>query len=99
MRACCTRVLRQGTPLTCPAPPCRAVDKVARALHKAGKIADPCDGAGFFERLTLLERQFPSASVLVHKQGVLPPEVAALWSSPQLMSAAQQFLGGGRCAP
>ena len=73
----------------------RTVDRVAQALHKAGKISDLCEGAGFFERLTLLERQFPSASVLVHKQGVLPPEIAALWSSPQLMSAARQFLGGG----
>ena len=68
---------------------------MAQALYKAGKIANPCADAGFFERLTLLERQFPSASVLVHKQGVLPPEIAALWSSPQLMSAARQFLGGG----
>ena len=76
----------------------RTVDRVAQALHKAGKIKDLCEGAGFFERLTLLERQFPSASVLVHKQGVLPPEIAALWSSPQLMSAARQFLGGGCCS-
>ena len=77
----------------------RTVDRVAQALHKAGKISDLCEGAGFFERLTLLERQFPSASVLVHKQGVLPPEIAALWTSPQLMSAARQFLGGACCWP
>ena len=72
----------------------RAVDSVAQALFKAGKIADLCEGAGFFGRLTALERQYPSASVLVHKQGVLPPEIAALWSSPALMAAARQFLGG-----
>ena len=63
-------------------------------MHKAGKIRDLCEGEGVFTRLTALERQFPSASVLVHKQGVLPPEIAALWASPQLMSAAHQFLGG-----
>lgn len=63
-------------------------------LHKAGKIQDLCEDADFFTRLTKLEAQFPSASVLVHKQGILPPEIAALWSSPALMSAAKQFLGG-----
>jgi hypothetical protein len=72
----------------------RTVDKVAWALHKAGKISDLCENEGVFTRLTALERQFPSASVLVHKQGVLPPEIAALWASPALMSAAHQLLGG-----
>ncbi|KAK9903937.1 hypothetical protein WJX75_000915 [Coccomyxa subellipsoidea] len=72
----------------------RSVDKVAQMLYKAGKIQDLCEDADFFTRLTKLEAQFPSASVLVHKQGILPPEIAALWSSPELMSAAKQFLGG-----
>jgi hypothetical protein len=74
--------------------PDRSVDKVAQMLYKAGKIQDLCEDADFFTRLTKLEAQFPSASVLVHKQGILPPEIAALWSSPELMSAAKQFLGG-----
>lgn len=73
---------------------CRTVDRVAQQLYKAGKIKDLCEDADFFTRLTKLEAQYPNASVLVHKQGVLPPEVAGLWSSPQLMSAARQFLGG-----
>ncbi|CAL5220437.1 g2452 [Coccomyxa viridis] len=72
----------------------RTVDRVAQQLYKAGKIKDLCEDADFFTRLTKLEAQYPNASVLVHKQGVLPPEVAGLWSSPQLMSAARQFLGG-----
>ncbi len=67
---------------------------MAQQLYKAGKIKDLCEDADFFTRLTKLEAQYPNASVLVHKQGVLPPEVAGLWSSPQLMSAARQFLGG-----
>ena len=73
---------------------CRTVDKVAKQLYKAGKIKDLCEDADFFTRLTKLEAQYPNASVLVHKQGVLPPEIANLWSSPVLMSAARQFLGG-----
>ena len=79
--------------------PLRTVDDVARALHKAGKIDDLCEGEGVFSRLTSLERQYPSASVLVHKQGVLPPEIASLWACPQLMSAAHQFLGGKGDSP
>lgn len=74
---------------------CRSVDNVAQELYKAGKIKDLCEDADFFTRLTKLEAQYPNASVLVHKQGVLPAEIADLWSSPQLMSAARQFLGGG----
>ena len=73
---------------------CRSVDNVAQELYKAGKIKDLCEDADFFTRLTKLEAQYPNASVLVHKQGVLPAEIADLWSSPQLMSAAHQFLGG-----
>lgn len=73
---------------------CRTVEKVAQQLYKAGKIKDLCEDADFFTRLTKLEAQYPNASVLVHKQGVLPAEIASLWSSPQLMSAAHQFLGG-----
>ena len=73
---------------------CSIVDTVAQQLFKAGKITDLCEGNDFFTRLTLLEAQFPNASVLVHKQGQLPPEIAALWCSPQLMSAACQLLGG-----
>lgn len=76
----------------------RAVENVAQQLYKAGKIKDLCKDADFFTRLTKLEAQYPNASVLVHKQGVLPPEIADLWSSPQLMSAARQFLGGGQPA-
>ena len=70
------------------------MDNVAQELYKADKIKDLCVDADFFTRLTKLEAQYPNASVLVHKQGVLPAEIADLWSSPQLMSAARQFLGG-----
>lgn len=58
------------------------VDGVARELHRAGKIKDLCKDSDFFTRLTKIEAQFPSASVLLHKRGVLPPEVAAsVWQT------------------
>ena len=72
----------------------RLVDDVAQQLFKAGKIDDLCEKADLYSRLTLLEAQFPGASVLVHKQGILPPEFAALWGSPELLQTASQLLGG-----
>lgn len=72
----------------------RNVDKVARRLYQAGKIKDLCEDHDFYHRLTALEAQFPNASVLVHKEGVLPPEIADVWGCNKLMSAARQLLGG-----
>jgi len=69
------------------------VDELATGLHKAGKIKDACKSAGFLERLTLIEKQYPSASVIIHKRGVLPLSFAQLWSHPQLLSAAKQIVG------
>jgi hypothetical protein len=74
----------------------RCVDQVAKKLHQAGKIKDECEDVDFYHRLTALEAQFPNASVLVHKQGILPPEIADLWGCKKLMSAARQLLGGNR---
>ena len=36
-----------------------------------------------------------ACSVLVHKDGRLPPEFAALWSHPKLLEVARQLLVGG----
>ena len=51
------------------------VDDLANRLFKAGRIKDLCQSEGFYTRLTAIERQFPSASVLMHKGGVLPRAV------------------------
>ncbi len=67
---------------------------MADELFAAGKIQDKCEDAGFYERLSKLEAQWPSASVLVHKRGILPAAVSALWPSAPLLSVAQQVLGG-----
>ncbi len=54
------------------------VDDMAKRLYAAGRIKDLCQNAGFYERLTLIEEQFPSCSVLLHKMGILPPAVQRL---------------------
>ena len=62
------------------------VDTLAKKLQAGGKIKDTAASASFEKRLTLLEEQFPGASVLLHKNGVLPAAIAALWSDPRLLS-------------
>ena len=65
------------------------VDVVAEALFKAGKIQDSCRTAGFRTRLAQIEAQYPSASVLLHKRGILPEAFSQLWSSDNLSSAVR----------
>jgi hypothetical protein len=69
------------------------VEGVAQRLLAGGRINDTFADAGFYERLTLLEGAFPGASVLLHKNGVLPPGIQKTWSHPKLMQAATQLLG------
>ncbi|KAL4452431.1 hypothetical protein ABPG75_008093 [Micractinium tetrahymenae] len=71
----------------------RMVDELAQRLLAAGRITDPCAGASFHTRLAQLERHYPHASVLLHKQGKLPDAFAQLWAHPRLLSAARQLLG------
>ena len=65
------------------------VNVVAETLHKAGKISDPCREEGFESRLACIEQQFPSASVLLHKRGILPRAFSDLWASTQLTAAVK----------
>lgn len=65
------------------------VDVVAEALHNAGKISDPCREQGFETRLACIEKQFPSASVLMHKRGILPQAFSDLWASTELTAAVK----------
>ena len=69
------------------------VDALATELHEAGAIDDPHSSAPFRTRLIEIERQFPSASVLLHKNGVLHPSFAALWSCDKMLDVAEQVLG------
>ena len=54
----------------------KLVDNLANLLFKAGKIKDLCKDSGFYQRLILLEEQFPYASVLLIKTEIFPP---AFW--------------------
>lgn len=63
------------------------VDVVAEALYQAGKISDPCREEGFETRLACMEKQYPSASVLLHKRGILPRAFSDLWASADLTAA------------
>lgn len=69
------------------------VDTVAQNLKAAGRITDVCADAPFETRMIEIEKQFPGASVLLHKLGVLPPGVASLWCSDELLAVARQLLG------
>ena len=69
------------------------VDTVADSLYAAGLIRDKCEQLDLFHRLTALEQQFPSCSVLLHKLGVLDRGIARLWEHPALLGIAQQVIG------
>ena len=69
------------------------VDDLAHRLKKAGKITNLHENAGFYDRLTLLERDFPGAAVLIHIGGILKPALAHLWASPKLLDIVEQIIG------
>lgn len=71
----------------------KLVDDLAEKLHAAGKISAKHADAGFMQRLVRIEEEFPHASVLLHKNGVLPPGIQTVWSHSSLMSVAEQLLG------
>ncbi|GDY12760.1 L-proline 4-hydroxylase [Planctomycetota bacterium] len=69
------------------------VDRLAARLVEAGRLKYPHANAGFFERLTLIERDCPGAATLLHTQGILEPALAQLWSDPRLLDIMEQLLG------
>ena len=69
------------------------MDLLADKLYRGGKIKDKCENAGFYERLILLERQFPEVSVLHHKQGFLPVGFRNLWTNERLLNMVEQLIG------
>lgn len=58
-----------------------------------GKIKDKCENAGFYERLSLIEKQFKGTAVLLHKMGYLPPGFRQLWANQRLLNVVEQFIG------
>ena len=69
------------------------VDGLARKLLAAGKITSMHAGAGVHAQLVRIEEEFPHASVLLHKNGILPAGIQRVWSHPKLIGVAQQLLG------
>jgi len=71
----------------------RLVDELAEDLFNGGKIKNKHKEEGFYTRLSKLEDEFPGASVLLHKRGKLPKEIAEMWGNPRLLDVIEQVLG------
>ena len=69
------------------------VDALAEKLYKAGKIQDKCEHAGFYRRLSLLEKQFPGTAVIFIKQGILPEGMKKVWANERLLNVVEQIIG------
>lgn len=69
------------------------VDDLANRLHRAGRIKNRHEDAGFTTRLARLEAEYPGAAVLIHIGGILGPALASLWSSPRLLDVVAQMIG------
>ena len=69
------------------------VDILANRLYNGGRIKDKCESAGVYERLTLIEKQFKGAAVLLHKMGYLPLVFRQLWSHERLLNVVEQLIG------
>jgi len=72
----------------------KQVESLAKTLLSAGLITDLSPSLGFYQRMAALEKQFPGASVLLHKTPALPPSFQSLWADPRLVDIAQQLIGG-----
>eukprot|EP00118_Oscarella_pearsei_P025637 m.308505 g.308505 ORF g.308505 m.308505 type:complete len:393 (+) comp44135_c0_seq1:74-1252(+) len=69
------------------------VDRLAEKLYRGKKISDRCRGAGFYQRLILLDKQYPGAAVLLHKMGYLPEAFRTLWADERLLNVVEQIIG------
>ncbi|KAK7484969.1 hypothetical protein BaRGS_00023747 [Batillaria attramentaria] len=69
------------------------VDDLANMLYTGGKIKSLYKQYGLFERLTHIEREFPGANIILHKQGKLPQAFRDLWSNSRLLNVVEQLIG------
>ncbi|CAH1232779.1 Hypp506 [Branchiostoma lanceolatum] len=69
------------------------VDDLAQRMRRAGKITDTHKDVGLFQRLTLLNKEYPGAAVVLHKKGKLPQAFRDLWSHERLLNVMEQFIG------
>lgn len=66
---------------------------IVEDLFKAGKISSLYEDEGLFTRMIKVNREFPGASILFHKRGVLPKELQDIWSYPKLLHIVEQLVG------
>ena len=69
------------------------VTELANRLHDAGKIKCKHDDKDLFSRMILIEEEFPGASIILHKSGILPKGAKELWSYPKLLNVCEQLIG------
>ncbi|CAH1792836.1 unnamed protein product [Owenia fusiformis] len=69
------------------------VEALAQKLYKAGKIKKLYSDYGLFQRLTMIEKEFPGANVLLHKQQDVPQAFRDLWGNQRLLNAVEQLVG------
>ena len=70
-----------------------SVDRLVEKLYKAGKIPNKAEGGGFYNRMSMVEKMFPGAAVLLHKGGYLPKGFQDLWAHEKLLNIVEQFIG------
>jgi hypothetical protein len=69
------------------------VDALAQKLYNGGKITNLYKDYGLYKRLTMLEKDFPGANVILTKLGRLPQAFRDVWSNERLLNVAEQILG------
>ncbi|KAL8622941.1 hypothetical protein ACOMHN_027062 [Nucella lapillus] len=71
----------------------KLVDDLANLLYTGKKIKSLYKEYGLFERLTHIEKDFPGANIILHKQGKLTQAFRDLWSNPRLLNVVEQLIG------
>ncbi|KAL5011309.1 hypothetical protein ScPMuIL_009860 [Solemya velum] len=78
--------------------PCRdaiekMVDVLADKLYKAGKVKNLYKDSGLFQRLTMLEKEFQGANILLFKHQKMPEEFRNLWCNERILNLIEQIIG------
>ncbi|XP_069117184.1 phytanoyl-CoA dioxygenase domain-containing protein 1 homolog isoform X1 [Argopecten irradians] len=69
------------------------LDEMAEQFLAKGKIKELYKEYGFYERLTMIERDFPGANIVLHKLGRLPQAFKNLWTNERLLNVVEQLIG------
>ncbi|KAI8517255.1 hypothetical protein Bbelb_058360 [Branchiostoma belcheri] len=69
------------------------MDDLADRMFDAGLIKNKHEDANLFERLILLEKEYPGISVILHKTPKLPKGFRDLWAHDRLLNVMEQLVG------